>query len=69
LGVGQVGRFAGGNPASIEDGELPCPDDREQLVPIIQEHADRIGDIGMDEVYVVKDIIDQDGELFTFFGF
>jgi len=51
----------------LPDGEVPGLDDGIQFIPIIQVHVHGIGNIGMDQLHIIKEVIDENGKLFMFF--
>lgn len=49
---------------ALLNGEIPGLDEGRQFIPIIQEHIHRIGNVGMDQLKVIEQPVDQRGQLF-----
>jgi hypothetical protein len=52
---------------TFPDGKLSSLNNGGQFIPVVQEQIHGIGDIGVNELYIIEEFIDQDSQLFGFF--
>jgi hypothetical protein len=50
---------------TFPDGKIAGLKEREQLIPIVQEHAHGVGDIRMDQLHIVEYIVHNNAEMFV----